>query len=402
MIKIHGKTIQDREKWLKPGILRSTRTRMAMNDRNQTPLRAFILMTRYAYSFALPIVFAIMLCSSDTTSAMTDYSAHKNNVMRQDKAEEVVVDFKYDIAQAEKNNPETDTEAVISELKRRAANGDDDALFALGVLYQYNPDVIDPATAASWYKKAADSGSAKAINSLGLLYRNGIGVPKNESASCDLFKKASDLGYVPAMINLGECLVMNDDHEAARLFKRGAEEGYSGANLNLGVMYYTGRGVNQDFGKALELFKTAAAQGECYAYLNVGGSYFNGLGIPQDRNLAYEWFDKAQICNGGFDAKLEQLAMMWKEKALHGKLPRQQKTQTISSSTKDMIIGGLALALALAVIMDNQDTQSDGQTLEDWEIIKKNREERERLAREAQRPVEEAWNRILLFGPNNY
>lgn len=373
-----------------------------VNDRTKSLPINVTVKTCFIFLFALSMCFVVLIYTSYGASATTVYSADTHNGIRQDKADEVGVDFKYDIAQAEKNNPVSDTDVVITGLKRRAENGDDDALYALGVLYQYNPDVIDPATAASWYKKAADGGSVKAINSLGLLYRNGIGVPKNEAVSCDLFKKASDLGYVPAMINLGECLVMKNDHEAARLFKRGAEEGYSGANLNLGVMYYTGRGVNQDFGKALELFKTAAAQGECYAYLNVGGSYFNGLGVPQDRNLAYEWFDKAQLCNGGFDAKLEQLAMMWKEKALHGKLPRQQKTQAISSSTKDMIIGGLALALALAVLTDNQGTQSGDQTLEDWEIIKKNREERERLAREAQRPVEDAWNRILLFGPNNY
>lgn len=62
------------------------------------------------------------------------------------------------------------------------------------------------------------------------------------------------------------------------------------AALNLGTMYYTGRGVEQDYSKAFELYKLAADACSLRTICNLGYCYYYGRGRPVDYENAYYYY----------------------------------------------------------------------------------------------------------------
>src|SRR5215510_5509426 len=122
-----------------------------------------------------------------------------------------------------------DQTASVATLKKRAAQGEVEAQFTLGVLYSKGEGVPqDEAEALKWFRLAATQGHARAQLNLGLLYATGEGVPQDEA-------------------------------EALRWFHLAAAQGEAGAQFNLGVLYYTGEGVPQDDVQAYKWFQLAAA-----------------------------------------------------------------------------------------------------------------------------------------------
>ncbi len=87
----------------------------------------------------------------------------------------------------------------------------------------------DPSRAFSLAKQAYDKGSAEAANTLGWLYRDGVGTPKNLQLAVQYFTEARDKGVVAAYANLGRLLL-------------------------------EGQGVNKDAAKAHEYFLIARSQ----------------------------------------------------------------------------------------------------------------------------------------------
>ena len=130
------------------------------------------------------------------------------------------------------NNP-----AALQSLQAAANNGDANAQFQLGFLYNSGQGVPqDAAQAAAWYLKAADQGDANAQFNLGVLYVQGQGVPQ-------------------------------DYAQAAAWFRKAADQGVAAAQNNLGDMYRFGVSVQQDYAIAYALFNLAAA-GETKASAN--------------------------------------------------------------------------------------------------------------------------------------
>lgn len=86
----------------------------------------------------------------------------------------------------------------------------------------------DYGAALALWRPLAEQGVARAQNNLGVIYENGMGVPKN-----------------PA--------------EALKWYRLAAEQGYAGAQNNLGLIYALGRGVPQDPMRAHMWLSLAAA-----------------------------------------------------------------------------------------------------------------------------------------------
>ncbi len=84
-------------------------------------------------------------------------------------------------------------------------------------------------TALEEWRPLAEQGDAKPQNALGVLYRDGKGVPQ-------------------------------DFREALRWFRLAAEQGHVGGQYNLGMMNENGRGVPQDYIQAHMWVILAAAQ----------------------------------------------------------------------------------------------------------------------------------------------
>jgi TPR repeat protein len=94
---------------------------------------------------------------------------------------------------------------------------------------------------------AAEQGAPQAQFSMGVLYANGDGVPR-------------------------------DERRAAAWYRSAAEQGDASAQNNLGVMYANGQGVQQDDAQAVRWYRCAAQQGHALAQYNLVGMYRSGRG----------------------------------------------------------------------------------------------------------------------------
>ncbi len=102
----------------------------------------------------------------------------------------------------------------------------------------------------------------------------------------------SSLGF--ADYEAGLTAVQNGDFVTAfREFSASAEEGLDLAQYNLGILYYTGRGVAQDYQQAYQWTSKAAEQGHMRAQFNLGTLYFSGTGIELDHAMAFSWYERA-------------------------------------------------------------------------------------------------------------
>ena len=94
-------------------------------------------------------------------------------------------------------NPRTPKADAFRE---KAAAGDADAMFQLGLVYDTGKGVVqDCCKAREWYEKAAAAGNARAMTSLGGLYDKGHGVPKDDAKARYWYEKAAAAGNDGAM-----------------------------------------------------------------------------------------------------------------------------------------------------------------------------------------------------------
>ena len=135
--------------------------------------------------------------------------------------------------------------------------------------------------------KAAEQGDADAQFNLGVMYEQGNGVKKDYTQAAKWYRKAAEQGHADAQFNLGSMYangegVKQDDTQAVEWFRKAAEQGHAYAQNNLGLMYAKGEGVKQDYTQAVEWYRKAAEQGYDKAQFNLGVIYANGHGVKKD------------------------------------------------------------------------------------------------------------------------
>ena len=109
---------------------------------------------------------------------------------------------------------------------------------------------------------------------LGLLYANGQGVPK-------------------------------DDAQARQWYEKAANQEHADAQVNLGSLYDYGRGGPQDFRMAVRWYRRSAYQGNDLAQRRFGLLYERGDGVPKDYVQAVMWYILAEL-GGHRDAARER------------------------------------------------------------------------------------------------
>jgi hypothetical protein len=146
--------------------------------------------------------------------------------------------------------------AVVLLLVATSATADSlaDALAAIGR--------EDYATALRLLRPLAEKGNAEAQLELGLMYRDGNGVPQDAVAGAQWMLRSAEQGHPPA-----------------QFFVAGA--------------FLRGRGVPEDEAKAAEWMLRAAKQGDPDAQSDLGMFYAMGVGVPRDDVQAYLWFHLA-------------------------------------------------------------------------------------------------------------
>ena len=128
----------------------------------------------------------------------------------------------------------------------------------------------DYSLAARWYREAAAQGVAAAQNNLGLMYSQGLGVPRDFRRAAELWKRAAEEDYSLAQYNLALAYfsgkgVSRDERMAVVWFEKAARAGLPEAQYAMGQLLRVGKVTRRDEGQALTWYKLAAAQGHAEA-----------------------------------------------------------------------------------------------------------------------------------------
>jgi TPR repeat protein len=190
-------------------------------------------------------------------------------------------------------------EEAAQHLTRGAESGNVDAMNRLGYLYAEGLGVPqDYEKARLWYEKAALKGNLSSMVDLGVLYANGQGGKRDLVQALLWYRKAAAAGNAVAMHNLGLLYetgtgVEQSYTQARRWYDQCADLRYSECMKNIGIMYHLGTGVKQDYSQARAWYEKAAAAGNGAAMNNLGSFYANGEGVTQDDKQALQWYEKS-------------------------------------------------------------------------------------------------------------
>ena len=176
-------------------------------------------------------------------------------------------------------------------------------------LISYPNGEEDLIKAFNLYSECANSNSTKAMNALGNLYQEGIGVDANINTAIDWYEKSCELGYSKACFNLGKLYkegekVELDIDKAFNLFNTSALMGYYTGYYSVGYMYYKGIGTEQNYQQAVKWFERGAELDRADSMYMLAYCLRNGYGTEKNETLAKELFIKSAN-KGYWQAKQE-------------------------------------------------------------------------------------------------
>ncbi len=156
---------------------------------------------------------------------------------------------------------------AMHALELAARSGDAQAAFALAELYRAGAPGANlapaPAAARPWYLQAALRQHARAALMLGLLYKNGEGVPRDAAQAAGWLTQASKLGNAHAMFLLSNAYmegsgVARDAVRGRALLEQAAEHEYPPAIQELAMAVQQGDAYSEQDGlRASHLLKEA-------------------------------------------------------------------------------------------------------------------------------------------------
>jgi TPR repeat protein len=155
-------------------------------------------------------------------------------------------------------------------------------------------DALDPDRLVG----AVRNGDPRAMNNVGLMWAQGVGVPRVDYAEAiRWWKEAARRGYAVSMNNLGLAYanghgVKQDYRQALRWWEMAAEQGNAWAMNSIGDSYENGLGVEQDYKQALEWYRRAAEAGDALAMYNLGNFHEKGLAVESNPKLALTWYER--------------------------------------------------------------------------------------------------------------
>jgi len=174
---------------------------------------------------------------------------------------------------------------AISNLQKASSMGHHTSSVMLGNIYT-NGEVVsrDFKLAYKYYKVAADHNLPVGLESLGMAYYHGRGVPRNIDKAFTLVKKASEKDP-NAKLNLAVFYLETEQYknyeEALKIYTEFANAGNTQAQQNLGYMYMVGQGTKVDYDEAMKYFRIVY-QKDPVAGLSIAYMMELGLGMPQN------------------------------------------------------------------------------------------------------------------------
>lgn len=176
-----------------------------------------------------------------------------------------------------------------------ASGADSAQIYLTGTFKKYNPQ-----KAFALYKQRADTGEAKAMNAVALMYTKGLGVDSSFSNALYWYTKAIQKGYTKALVNMG----MLYKHKATdsvgyslacTYYQQALQAQEPSAYFAMGYMYYKGLGCTQSYTNALNLFKQGLTYNRPDCMYFIGLCYKFGYGVIPNTDSAELYLDKAAV-----------------------------------------------------------------------------------------------------------
>jgi len=194
-----------------------------------------------------------------------------------------------------------DFATALKILEPLAEDGDPVAQLNLGVMYRRGHGVEkDEEKGIYLYKLSAEQEFAGAQHNLAAVLYNDAETATVRSAAVELFMLAAKQGNQPsievieAMFEQGLKAAKSGKYDIAlREWAPLADNGSARAQMNLGTMYSKGDGVDKDAQVALGWYLKAAEQGLLDAQFRVAQMYEDGEGTESKPVKALYWFGRA-------------------------------------------------------------------------------------------------------------
>ena len=243
------------------------------------------------------------------------------------------------------------------DLFQKAEDGDAVAQYSLGEAYADKESIFkNHEKAFEWFLRSAENGHVKGMLRVAALYYVGLGCGGKDTYKEQYwYRKAMEAGSSVAILELAEALdrghmdhgrigkTENEKQEALELYKKASELGYVDASKALAFYYHR---EHRDRYLAFYWFRVGAEQGDSESQLYYASSLFHGieeLDIHPQRDEAVIWYRKSAEQGNRFAQyalskclfygegieKNEEEAFEWCEKAANQNMSRAQETLSI-------------------------------------------------------------------------
>jgi TPR repeat protein len=144
--------------------------------------------------------------------------------------------------------------------QKSADSGNAHGMYKVGMMYLLNNDSHN---AFVEFTNSAERKNKESMNQLGHMYEHGIGCEKDINKAIEWYKKSADSGNARSMYKLGMIYILNNElPEAVLEFKKSAELKNKEATFHLGHMYEHGFGCEKNMNKAIEWYTKSADSGD--------------------------------------------------------------------------------------------------------------------------------------------
>ena len=175
-----------------------------------------------------------------------------------------------------------------------------EAAWRIGVFYHLSPHQ-DNATAARWFRMAAEKGHPAAQTAIGDFHRIGLGgIARDELAAVYWYRKSAEQGHLAGQRELGQAYLYGngipaDEATGMRWLRMAAEGGDAQAAMMVGVqLLFEGKRDDDDYVAAIPWIRMAAQRGHAGAQQMLGDFYSNGQGgLAKDEITAMHWYRKS-------------------------------------------------------------------------------------------------------------
>lgn len=155
------------------------------------------------------------------------------------------------------------------------------------------------AKALYWLRQAMGQGNAEAYYYTSIVYRDGLGVDANETASLDFLKISANLGYDQAQFEFGRYLYeLGAEHpeylEFQRFLKLATAQGNQLAQNFLAKVHFTENNIAYCPKKGIDLLAELANKNNIDALIQLWNMFSKGIHVGKDHKKALSFLKKAK------------------------------------------------------------------------------------------------------------